>query len=324
MREAGRYGLILVAAGVLLGGAGGAEAAAQKAAKGNAKNKKEESKGAAIVFPAKGNLDPDQGTLEAVFSLSYSFGEPMLRGDESEAWLFLAASIHDSKGGLYWPRHVDEKRETKKRTERDDEGGVAFLVGMLQSRGTDVFGLYSSRCEQMFMWNCRTNYAHFIHLYVDPNKQPRIKINAGEWHTFAATWQRNGSNYDLALYIDGKKEVAYSRPVNPSSAGTRVFDAKDLLYIGDPTRMRGALQTLRISKRPRTSEEIAAADKAGLAKDADTLLLVNADTVSKMKVRRLGDLMRSEKQTIRVPAEGTVFGTLDVVPGRDGQALRFQ
>lgn len=294
-------------AGAVLAWPGVACAAAQKGAVG-----------AAIVFPAKGMLDPDQGTVEAVFSLGYSFGDQMIPENQSSVWLLPVVWICDSKGVPYTIRKAKQKTDAKRGSKvSHDKQGLWFHVGLYQHSGVDVFSIGSIRFERPVPFE---EPRRQVLLAVGPGGKPSLK--EGEWHTLAATWQLTGTNYALNLYLDGKSVKTQAMPVSPTMGGVNI-DEKDLLCIGYPGRVRGTLQSVRVSKRARSAEEIAAADKAGLVKDDATTLLLTGDTVFKMKADRFEDLVNKEGRTLRIPPEGMVFGKLEPVSGRDGKAFRF-
>lgn len=270
-----------------------AEAAPKKAPKGAAKEKYS----AAIVFPAKGNFNPDQGTVEAVFSPSYSAGDKL--GQGSGMTTFTVLALHGPKGS------------------GRGEQGLSWSVAIGQSRGSDRFSMSSSRFERPSKY--REPVTSIICGFKPAGGAP---FKAGEWYALAATWKRTEDKYALALYIDGKCVDKGTLPVSPMF-GTAEPDPKDLLRFGNPRLMRGSLECLRLSGRARTPEEIAAANTSGLAKDADTLVFLNAEAVAKLKARAAEDLINKEEKTIRVPPEGLLFGDVEFVPGRNGKAIKF-
>jgi len=270
-----------------------AEAAPKKAPKGAAKEKYS----AAIVFPAKGNFDPDQGTVEAVFSPSYSAGDKM--GQGSGMTTFTVLSLHGPKGA------------------GRGEQGLSWGVAIGQSRGNDRFSMSSSRFERPSKY--REPSSSIICGFKPASGLP---FKAGEWYSLAASWKRTEDKYALALYIDGKCVDKSTMPVSPMF-GTAEPDAKDLLRFGNPRLMRGSLECLRLSGRARTPEEIAAASKSGLVKDADTRIFIDAEAVAKLKTKAAEDLVNKEEKTIRVPPEGLLFGAVEFVPGRNGKVIKF-
>ena len=269
------------------------EAAPKKAPKGAAKEKYS----AAIVFPAKGNFDHDQGTVEAVFSPSYSAGDKL--GQGSGMTTFTVLSLHGPKGS------------------GRGEQGLSWGVAISQSRGNDRISMSSSRFERP------SKYHDPVTSIVGALRPASgLPFKAGEWYSLAASWKRTEDKYALALYIDGKCVDKSTMPVSPMF-GTAEPDAKDLLRFGNPRLMRGSLECLRLSGRARTPEEIAAASKSGLVKDADTRIFLTADTVAKLKTRAAEDLVNKEEKTIRVPPEGLLFGDVEFIPGRNGKAIKF-
>jgi len=274
------------------------EAAPKKAQKGAAKAKAAAGKySAAIVFPAKGTFDPDQGTVEMVFSPSYSAGDNMGAGSGMTTFPVLSVSGPKASGR--------------------GEDGLSWSVSIGQWQTGNYLLISSSRFERPIAYQPPINY-----LTCGFKTASGSPFKAGEWYSFAASWSRTGTNYVLSLYFDGKCMTKSTMPMS-SLFGTAVVDPKDLLIIGSPRVMRGSLESLRISKKARTPAEIAAADKAGLVKDADTLLFIDAATVAKMKTKPAEDLINTEEKTIRVPPEGILFGQIAYIPGRKGKAMDF-
>ncbi len=280
------------------------EAAPKKAQKGAAKAKAAEKAkaaagkySAAIVFPAKGNFDPDQGTVEMVFSPSYSAADNMGAGSGITTFRVLSVSGPKASGR--------------------GEDGLSWNVSIGQWQSGNYLSISSSRFERPLAYQPPINYltCHFKTADGSPFK-------AGAWYSFAASWARTGTNYVLSLYFDGKCMTKSTMPMS-SIFGTAALDPKDLLIIGNPHVMRGSLECLRLSKKVRSPEEIAAADKAGLVKDADTLLFIDASTVAKMKDKPAEDLINTEGNTIRVPPEGLLFGKVEYIQGRKGKAIDF-
>jgi hypothetical protein len=254
---------------------------------------------AAIVLPAKGKIDPDQGTVEAVFKLAYSVGDQM--GSGSSKRLFSLLRVCDREGN---------------RGSRSGDGGVDFDLCLSQYTGNDHILLSFSKIEVITQYGKAVRYTAAA--------LPK-SLKADTWHTLAVTWaQSNTSHYAFAFYLDGVCIRRHSMPIREltRNAGVR---HDDLLMIGYPGQMYGSLESLRISKRVRDAAEIAAADKAGLTADAETLLLLDAAAIGSLKGVRNSDALKPEKgKALRVPAGGAVFGTLRSVPGRTGKAVQFR
>jgi len=300
-RKTGTGGFVLLLSTVIACFAITTAAAPQKALKKATKGVASKGKyGAAVVFPAKGNFDPDKGTVEAVFSLSYSFGDKM--GQGSSISTFSVMSLSGRKGS------------------GRGEQGASWSVSIGQYQGHDHLSMSSTMFELTRQYDVPVTW---FSCSLAPTNRPPFK--AGEWHTLATTWQRMGdakNQYALALYLDGKCVRKGTMPVSPMF-GTSEIDPKDLLCFGNPRLMRGSLECLRLSNRVRTPEEIAAADKDGLVKDADTRVFLDAEAVAKLKMKAAEDLVNREEKTIRVPPEGLLFGELEYVPGRKGKAMKF-
>ena len=272
------------------------EAASKKRQKGVTKAAAAK-RSAAIVFPAKGTFDPDRGTVEMVFSPSYSAADNMGTGSGMTTFSVLSVTGPKASGR--------------------GEDGLSWRVSIGQWQTGNYLSISSSRFERPIAYQPAINY--FSSGFKTATGAP---FKAGGWYSFAASWLCTGTNYLLSLYFDGKCIRKSTMPMS-SIFGTAVIDPKDLLIIGSPRVMRGSLENLRISKRVRTPEEIAAADKAGLTKDADTLLFIDATTVAKMKTKSAEDLINTEKKLIRVPPEGMLFGKVEYIQGRKGKAIDF-
>ena len=232
-----------------------------------------------------------------MFSLNYSAGDKL--GQSSGITTFSVLVLCGPKGS------------------GRGEDGLSWGVSIGQSQGSDGLSMASSRFELPRKYNYPIRS---IGCGLKPGSGQPFK--ADEWYTLAATWLRTGDKYALCLYMDGKCLAKTTMPVSPL-LGTANPDPKDLLLFGSPLPMRGSLECLRLSKKARTPEEIAAAEKAGLVKDSETLIFIDAGTVAKMKDKPVEDLINKEGKTLRVPPEGRRFGEVEFAQGRKGKVIKF-
>lgn len=264
---------------------------------------------AAIVFPAKGNLDVTNGTIEAVFCLAYSFGDQFSSAGSSRK-LFSLLSTHNAAGEQYSaanPKKIGS--------------GLSFSVYLSQYQSRDLVYLSSSLFERP-----RSNHDPVRYVATAfSSKKADTFLKAGAWHSMAATWRLTNETHAVEFFIDGKRVGRGTIPHRTGFSPRSLAD-DDLLVFGHPGQMYGSLQSVRISGRVRSAAEIAAAEMSGLVKDEATLLLFDGAAVLKMKT---GDIKQFTENTserkLRVPPEGMVFGKLKRGTGRNNApAVQFR
>lgn len=254
--------------------------------------------GAAMAFPAAGLFDPEKGSVEMVFSPSYSAEENLGVGSGMRTFTVFS---------LYGPKASGR-----------GEDGLSWHVGIGQWQNKNYLIISSSRFERPVPYKPSEDYITSGMRTADEKE-----FKGGEWYAFAATWERAGTNYTLNLYFDGKRQTTYKMPISRLFGESKVHP-KDLLVIGNPRVMRGSLESLRISNRARTYEEIAANSKAPLAKDADTLLFIDAEMALGMRTRPADVLINKDAKNLTMPTGGLLFGRVTEVPGRSGgKAIEF-
>lgn len=269
------------------------------AGRGGAKAKSSTaSHSGALVFPAAGLFDPSKGSVEMIFSPSYSAEDNLATGSGISTFSILS---------IYGPKASGRGLD-----------GLSWRVGIGQWQNGNHISISSSLFERPRAYKPSINY------FTSGLKTAEDKtFKAGQWYSCAATWERKETNYTLRLYFDGKLRGSTRMPVS-TLFGDAKPNPKDLLVIGNPRMMRGTLEALRISNRVRTKEEIAALSKNPLVKDADTLLFVDAEMALKMKTRAADILINRDKKNITIPAEGLLFGSVKEAPGRSGgTAIEF-
>ena len=264
---------------------------------------------AAIMFPAKGRLNVTNGTIEAVFSLAYSFGDQFGTAGSGRR-LFALLSTHNSAGARY-----DAASPGK------TGPGLNFNVYLGQYQSRDYMFVTSSLFERP---QKNLPPARYITSAL-PAKDKANSVKAGEWHTMAVTWRLTNGAHVVTFYLDGKRMGRGSAPHRAGFSTLSMAD-DDLLAFGFPGQMYGSLQSVRVSGRARSDAEIAAAEKAGLVKDGDTLLLLDGASVLKMKTVNVSRLTENKSERdLRVPPQGLVFGKLKRVAGRDkAPAVQFR
>lgn len=264
---------------------------------------------AAIVFPAKGNLDVTNGTIEAVFCLAYSFGDQFSSAGSSRK-LFALLSTHNAAGEQYSAAAPGKTG-----------AGLNFSVYLSQHQARDHMFVTSSLFERP-----RSTHepARYVTTAFSPKKADTF-LKAGAWHSMAATWRLTNETHVVEFYIDGKRVGRGSSP-HRTGYKTLALADDDLLAFGYPGQTYGSLQAVRISGRVRSADEIAAAEKAGLVKDDATLLLFDGAAVLKMKTGNISQITDAKSgRNLRVPPEGMVFGKLKRVTGRNNApAVQFR
>ncbi|MDD4101688.1 MAG: hypothetical protein PHU80_03535 [Kiritimatiellae bacterium] len=256
---------------------------------------------AVIMFPAKGNLDVTNGTIEAVFCLAYSLGDQFSAAGSGRR-LFALLSTHNEAG---------ERYDAAKPSEAGP--GLHFNVYLGQYQSRDHISITSSLFERP---QKNRDPARYVTSGFPKSKEgPYIK--AGAWHSLAVTWRLTNETHTVEFYVDGKRVSRSNTPHRTGYSTLRMADG-DLLAFGYPGQMYGSLQSVRISSRVRTAEEIAASEKAGLAKDDATLLFFNGADILKMKTGNISQIEENKSgRTLRVPPTGMVFGKLKRVTGRN-------
>ena len=264
---------------------------------------------ASIMFPAKGHLDVTNGTIEAVFSLAYSFGDQFSTAGSGRR-LFSLLSTHNYAGERYDAANPGKAGP-----------GLHFNIYLGQWQSRDHISVTSSLFE-------RPRKNHPPDRWISASlhrldKEPAVK--AGEWHSMAVTWYLTNDTHIATFYLDGKRVGRGTAPHRVGFSAQSMAD-NDVLAFGFPGQMYGSLQSVRISGRARSDAEIAAADKAGLSKDGDTLLYFDGASVMKMKVGNASQLdTKKSKRDLRVPPQGMVFGKLKRDTGRNkAPAVKFR
>lgn len=275
----------------------------------NTKSANPNENNAVIVFPAKGNIDVTNGTIEAVFCLAYSFGDQFSSAGSSRK-LFSLLSTHNAAGEQY---NVGNPKKVGP--------GLGFSVHFSQYQSRDYVYLSSSLFERP-----RSN--HDPVRYVSTafsSKKADTFLKAGSWHSMAATWRQTNEAHAVEFFIDGKRVGRGTIPHRASLSTSSLAD-DDLLVFGAPGQMYGSLQRVRISDRVRSAEEIAAAETSGLVKDDATLLLFDGAAVLKMKANDIKQFTENaSERKLRVPPEGVVFGKLKPTTGRNNApAVQFR
>lgn len=259
--------------------------------------------GTVVLFPAKGHIDLNQGTVEMVFSLAHSFGDTFtVSPDQSAAITAAFPMLYNASGRPYSFSY--EAHTTP-----------LFFLGAVHRLSSDdsLLFLYAGRLPK----NEGNDYEG---LRVGMNDAP---IKENQWHHLAATWKFESKTCRYAMYFEGKKvkERVCAIEGNPKPSDT------DLLGIGTLTYPQCNIQSLRISNRPRTDEEISAGKTAGLARDEATSYFLDAASIVKLKKASLQEINRAsdnKKAALKVGRNGTVFGDFKIVPAPDGKkAIQF-
>ncbi len=250
------------------------------------------------VFPAEGRINLEEGTVEAWVALDYSAGATVIQ-DKSNIIPMIFFELCQ-KTGL-----------EKDKNNSDNYAGTSLRmrVATFQNRRMVNYLSYNSSL--------------FNYEAVNPNaKAMRYDLEdfnwkENEWYFIAASWKKTEEGYDVFIYVNGKKkETSFEKSASVQIPKT----LKDhLIYIGSSTTAMGAVETLRISGKVRTGEEIEASMKNGLSKDDSTLFLFDASTLTSMKKIHQEEF----KNDTQVPPKGLFVGPCRIIKGKFGKAVQF-
>ena len=273
--------------------------------------------GTVIFMPAKGHIDLSQGTVEVVFSVAHSFGETFeVPPGQSSAIVAAFAMLYDNTGRQYY---WHQKR---------DEGPLLFFGARHNLRsGRSFLSILANR--QPASQDVDDAIRHGTYWSPPPDKETLIKAN--QFYHAAATWKVEGNSCSYVMYFEGEKVKERERDLESTNPG---ISDTDLVGIGHLIYPQCNIQSLRISNRPRSAEEIAAGKTADFAKDDATTFLLNADTIATLKKASrqeidrniIGDGERKAKEGIplKVAPGGTVFGDFKIMTTPDGKkAIQF-
>jgi hypothetical protein len=295
---------VLVLAGALTGA--GAYAKAREGGEANRKLKAVEADAALFLAPLNGAINLNAGTLEARFTLDYSFADS-LRPAASGCLPFVFLQVYDGEGAPY--------------VVRAEKADPAFTVVLQQSSG--VHGL--SFLNRFYYYEAKADPADpgakqkLFQTGVKANKEKGPWFSAGEWHTLAVTWQIEKEVLRVELFLDGKSQG--QRNFTSKESALNGFAKGDLLGLGGESLSPATLLAYRLSSCVRTKEEIAS--DAPLKSDATTTFFLDGETAGKIKVMKMKDFagMRHAK---KINLTQPVFiGEMKLVETPKGKAIQF-
>lgn len=257
-----------------------------------------------LLIPAEGVIDLGKGTCEIRFSLDYSFSD----------YLRPAASgcVPFSFLGLY---SYDESKSTPPVANSDKEDTI-FNIQVRQKRGLHQILFFS-------------NY-YFVLTGTPPERHIGISISGeqkgafiskGEWHTLAVTWQLQDGKWNSTIFLDGKK---WRHMIYPEKEiGIRPIGKNDLIGIGSLDFSSGSIQSMRISNRVRSDEELSLKDP--LKRDDATTFFIDGSIAAKCKQLDKEELGKLGKMLKRKGKDevGVFVGNHVIVDSPEGKAIQF-
>lgn len=271
-----------------------------------------------ILFPAKGNINIDQGTIEVWGCIDYFLGKTVLNKEKSFTPPMYFFNIVDKSSN-----HLSSYAKQKKL----DISSMLFSLSIYSAQYQDK-DLFLARSSAFMNKNKKTKKLtndNFSITYPE-----KFDWKPGAWHYIALCWQRTkDGGFKAKFYIDGKIEKEKTFEPNPYLVTDKINDL--LISVGNFHLSRGSVNQFRISRRERTLEEIKGSFAEGLKKDPDTLLYFDANDLRKMKKVRVsfrkadnGEIQPfiSGKKSLS-NKKGTAVGKLKTVPGKFGKAIKF-
>ena len=263
------------------------------------KDKPKENDAALFLAPLNDSLNIDAGTMEAVFSLNYSFDD-YLRPDTSACTPFIFLKIYN--------KDVSSAREK--------EQGM-LTISESQSKGSH--GIYFG-----------TNYYSFEipgpPIYrsggtgINPDKNRGSWLLENEWHSLAVTWKVENDGLHAEMFLDGKPQTSKIFPLKES--GIRPFSKDDLIGIGSLDMSAASILTYRLSKKVRTKEEIASNDP--LKPDESTTFFLDAEIAAKCAKYDAKDFNKiNNSGEISAKKNGVFFGNYKIIKTPKGKAIQF-
>ena len=144
----------------------------------------------------------------------------------------------------------------------------------------------------------------------------KIKIKADSWHFYAVTWRVANGKVFVKMYVDGKKchekELKYKKNMLPSSLRNYV------IMIGGFPKSLSTLESLRISSKEHSEQEIKKAAASALKPAKDTLLFLDGAAMKSLK-KHQGAFYHGDN----VAKDGELYGEIKLLNGKHGKALRL-
>ena len=259
------------------------------------------ARGQAVSYPALGNVDAAQGTIEM--------------------WVRLETEPDGAKevGHTYFPfwNFSAPRREASAvslgyQTIWSPQVFHFFFSSNGKIDGRVVANVYVATGEK---WTGPGKYP----LQIPPGYPPVPRLHRGEWHHLAVIWE-TARDTTVSLYLDGE------RVIPPVTLGVPIWDELDDMTFNLPSATHYPTYTiddLRISSVARTPQEIKTTAAAGtIQADRFTLLLDRFDSLQK-----IDGVTWTEPQVMchskGLPGGRITNPAVESVPGRAGQALRI-
>ncbi|HCE43246.1 MAG TPA: hypothetical protein DET40_06840 [Lentisphaeria bacterium] len=250
------------------------------------------------VFPAEGRISLDEGTVEAWVSLDYSAGTTVIQ-DKSNIIPMIFFNFCEKVGN------------DKGKDNSDNYAGTDARMRLATFQNRRMVNYLAYNCS-LFNYDAGESTLKAMRYDLED-----FSWKENEWYFTAISWKKTGAGYDVFIYVNGKKkETAFDK-----SATTQIPKTlKDhLISIGSVSSAMGAVESLRISKKARTDEEMEASMKNGLSKDDSTLFLFDASTLTSMKKIHQEEF----KNDTKVPDKGLFVGPYKTIKGKFGKAIQF-
>ncbi|HPN83835.1 MAG TPA: hypothetical protein PK821_00735 [Victivallales bacterium] len=277
---------------------------AKKKGKAKEDKKSKEMAFAHALFPANGRINPNEGTVEAWVSLSYSADNVMLTSRSSVRPMNFFTFVHRD----------ELKKDGKKKSESEDpKMNIHIWTGQEQSLknrlmfGSNIFSLPRKNGD-FIMREISVDIAEF-------------EWKKGEWYFVAFGWKKTESGFDTFLFVQGKR-IDQSFPEDKEVSFPTDLD-DFVISMGDNNRYaggKGAIEVLKISKKFKTEEELNASMNGTLAKDESTLFLFDQAAVAGMKKSNSTSILGKD---MKVDEKGVLIGPHKIISGKKGKAIQF-
>ncbi len=276
-----------------------------------------------ILFPAKDNINFDEGTFELWFCLNYSFEQDMLKGGSSISPMSFFKILDPTGNKLAAETESSSKKSSKSKNSRSSSSssdnvieGVPLGASMSQHRNSHLFR-YGSLAfgVKRKVWNGEK----FVHVISGgglsaPSK--KLGWKKGEWHYMALTWKKlDDGGYLASLTFDDGKTQKQSFLPNPKVKEENAYD--NIIAVGSTQQAWGSINCFRISNKIRTAEEMKESYANGLKKDDATLLLQDGSSIKSLKSLSSAKL---GENPLRL-RDGVVCGNLKLIDGKFGKAV---
>lgn len=246
----------------------------------------------AALFPAEGKLKLEHGTVECWCALDYSFDKNNLNN------LSMITPMTFFSFGK-------EKEDSQ---ENEDIRDISLML--VTQQGKAMVNVVRYRTSLALMPVKDKKVPGGVSFPMED-----FKWKKGEWHFLAATWKKEGDSYDLTFYIDDKEE-SKSGPANEFKPDSL---SEYQIRIGSVLFALGAVETLRVSNKVRTADEIKESFKTGLKEDKDTSFFFDPKTIGKMQKKgKTKDISK-----IKVSPKGTFVGPYKIIKGKFDKAVQF-